>query len=302
MTRRWKIFLKAVGIALGIGLLPLFAEITEIHLAYTANLNGNLETCHCGGNNLGGMVQLKATIDSLSRRYPDLILVDSGDFLTTYSMPQANALMWELMSWLPFSAINPGDQEFVEGWLFFRQHLAQNSLPLVSINLKFPEDAERTTIPRYRICQRGASTIYILGVTPASAFDFIQVPEVDMLPVTTALQEYLPQIQTKADLIVLLYHDSYRHAQELLHQFPQIHVMIAGHSQEKGIIQTGNQVVLQPGTDGEYLGLLTIILKDGTIEYQNRFIPVSPQFGEDQGVKKRVETFYQHLEKEDIVH
>ncbi len=273
-----------------------------IHLAYTANLNGNLETCHCGGNNLGGMVQLKAAVDSLFRRYPDLILLDTGDFLTTYSMPEVNQLMWRLLHQLPFAAISPGDQEFVEGWKFFREHIRTNSLPLVNSNLIFPERDSLPSLQRSLILKSQGYRIAILGIVPRDAFEFISVPELRTLPVDSILQVQLEKLPRPIDLVVLLLHDSYRHCTRLFRQFPEIDIIIAGHTQEQGEIRLGKHIVVQPGVDGEYIGLLTIHPESGTDRYENRFIPVSPDFGEDREFKKLVEILYQQLEQQKTTH
>ncbi len=268
-----------------------------IHLAYTSNLNCNLETCHCGGNDLGGMVQLLNAVDSLRARYPDLILVDSGDFLNTYTLPLANEVMIELMAAAKYDFLNTGDQEFVEGKDFLLSRARQFKLPLISATIVKRKTGE-SLFPAYQIVHRKGIRTAILGVVPPQSFDFIEEPTIRIRKIVPVLRQILPEITAHSDIVVLLLHAGRWTADSLLKQFPELDVVICGHTQEKFVRKVGEKYLVQAGQDGEYLGLLTLEKqKNGGFKISNQFLPVGPEYKENQWARERVNQYYKSLMK-----
>ncbi|MEJ2636065.1 MAG: hypothetical protein P8184_12330 [Calditrichia bacterium] len=279
---------------LGLLLLVSSLQAQTIFLAYTANLNGTLESCHCQGNTLGGMVQLGSAVDSLRLEHPDLILVDSGDFLNSYTLPGANSLMWEFMSSLKYDAISPGDQEFVEGQDFIRKKSRQYPLQLVSCNIVDRQKAKAEFMP-YRIIERNSLKIGIIGVVYSSAFDFIDEPGITIAPASEALEQTITDIKNKCDILVLLCHAGYEDGMKLAEDIPALDVIITGHTQRKESRMPGKQIVLQPGVDGEYIGFLQITKENGQIIYKNQFRPVNESLGKKEIFQKNVDQYYRKL-------
>lgn len=279
----------------GLGTHPLYSQ--TIHLAYTANLNCNLEACHCENNDLGGMVQLRAVVDSLRESYPGLILLDSGDFLNTYTLKEADSLMWELMHDLRYNAIAPGDQEFVEGIRFIKQQEEKFPLPFISSNI-FDKESNRLLYPPVYEVEKSGIRIVVIGVTEPVSFEFIEEPAIRVLPVKEQIRKQVNRWKGKADLFVLLYHADFRRAEALAAEFPQIAVIISGHSQEKVEIARGRQIILQPGVDGEYLGLLEISRVGQKFRFKNRFIPVNSEYGVNRLFESKVKAYYEMMNRE----
>ncbi len=265
-----------------------------VHLAYTANLNANLEACDCGGEEIGGMLRLANAVDSLRRQNPGLVLLDTGDFLNTYLLTKADSLMWRFMQQLRFTAVGVGDQEFVEGKDFLEQRTGPEALPLVNCNIT-DRKSGRLLFKPFKIAERNGLRIGITGVVPPQAFSFIAAPAVRILPVKQSLQKVMRELTEKTDLVVLLFHGSYREAAGIGEQFPGIRLVIAGHSQEKFSRQQPRQIVVQPGVDGEYLGLLTATRSGNRWRLKNDFLPVTPRFGENASFKKAVENYFREL-------
>ncbi len=269
----------------------------SIHLAYTSNLNCNLETCHCGGNDLGGMVQLLNAVDSLRARYSDLILLDSGDFLNTYTLPLANEVMIELVAAAKYDVLNAGDQEFVEGIDFLLPRVKRFNLPMISASIVRRESRKRL-FPAYRILQRNGLRVAIVGVVPPQSFDFIEEPAVHIRQLTPVLKKILPEITEKSDLVVLLLHAGDWAAEPLLQTFPELNVVICGHTQEKVSRRYRGKLIVQAGQDGEYLGLLTVDKKKGGgFKISNQFMPVGPEYKENRWARERVNQYYESLKE-----
>lgn len=286
-----------LGILL-VAFAPVAGHTGDVHIAYTSNLNGNLEDCQCDNQHLGGMVQLAAAIDSLRQAYPDLILLDSGDFLNTYSIPGADSLMWRLVKQMRYDAIAIGDQEFVEGLTFFRHFALKWPLPLISANLTIPK-MPANLFPAVKLFKRNGIKIAVISITPPEAFLLISVPGMRIADPMERIREELARMRADADVLLLLYHDSYRHCRAVLQTFPQIDLIIAGHTQEKAAVRSSGRLILQPGMDGEYLGLVTIHQNDQKLTFRNRFIAVTPKFGKNPEVQRQVGHFFLNLKQKE---
>lgn len=266
----------------------------QLHIAYTGNLNCNLEACDCGGNVQGGMVRLAQAIDSLKHRHPDLILLDSGDFFNSYTLPRADSLMWEFMLMLKFDAITPGDQEYVEGIEFLNSFQGKNKLPLISANI-FEKNDQLPAFEPFRIIHRDGLRIGITGITLPESFSFISEPALLVKPWQDWVQKALEQMNHSTDLNILLLHGGYREGIKIAGIFPEFQIIIAGHTQEQAYWEKKNQVVVQSGVDGEILGLLEIEIAGGTTCFRNQFLPVGAGYGENLKFKQKVDGYYQSL-------
>lgn len=276
--------------------LTVSSPAQTLHFAYTANLNCNLEACNCGNENLGGMVRLATVVDSLRKKYPDLILVDSGDFLNTYLLTKADSLMWYFMAKVNFDAVGVGDQEYVEGSSFLLAQQKQFPLPLVNCNILTAE-TERSAFARYKIIRRENVKIGIVAVIFPESFEFILEKSIRILPAVESLGKLVPELKAKTDLLILLCHGGFDKTRAVAQAFPEIPVLLAGHSQEKREAILPGQVVVQPGVDGEYLGFLVIENKAGRWSFRNHFIPVNPVFPENRDFRLKVDEYYRQLKE-----
>ena len=275
--------------------LRLFLPAQTIHIAYTGNLNCSLEACKCDGKYLGGIIQLANTIGSLKRKYPDLILLDSGDFLNTYPIMEANSLMIELISLLNYDAVSIGDQEYVEGDRFLYDHLEQYNIPAVCSNL-YDRVTEELIYQPFKIINVGNVKIGIIGLIEEKSFSFIEMEGIKIYPIDSSLNDILNRITAQTDVILVLYHASFRNGLNLIKTFPQIDICICGHTQEVYEEQIGNKIVVQPGVDAEHLGLLEINFENEGKNYTNRFYPVNSVFGENLKFRKKSRSVFKFSE------
>lgn len=267
-----------------------------IHIAYTGNLNCNLEACDCENNDLGGIIQLASAIDSMRKKYPDLILLDSGDFLKTYPLAEANRLMMEFMHHINYDAIGVGEQEYVDGESFLLSNLLRFPLPLISSNIHDQKD-KTWVYTDSKILKRKGKNIGILGVVFESSFDYIVKPNVDIRSVEDQIAKTLEKLRDKVDLLVLLCHGSYRDGLVLAQQYQDIHVFICGHTQEKYQQIFDNYIVVQPGVDGEYLGIIEIQFDSENLIFKNNFYPVNPRYGQNRIFKEKVDNYFKQFEQ-----
>ncbi len=276
-------------------LLTIFPQkITgqPLYIAYTTNLNCNLEACYCGGNQLGGMIQLVGAIDSLRNSHPDLILMDSGDFLNSYPLTEGNHLMIDLMKDFRYDAIGLGEQEYIEGAPFLINAYLNTGIPLISANIRIQSE-KLNQFPPYLIQERGKKKVGIISILFPEVYDPFFSSNVEVESPISLMENYLNKLRPAVDLLVLLCHGSYDSGKKMAEKFPQIDVVIAGHTQERKAIQKNNQMIVQAGRDGEYLGFITINWSEDEKQISNVFLPVDLRYGINYSMKNKIDQYYQ---------
>jgi 2',3'-cyclic-nucleotide 2'-phosphodiesterase (5'-nucleotidase family) len=279
-----------------LGILQLVSA-QRLIIIYTSNVNCNLEACDCETTRLGGMVYLAQHLDSLRNNHPELILVDSGDFFNSYSLPQVNTIMWDFIYRLQYDAIGLGDQEFVEGTKFLNSLLSTLTLPFVGSNLSI-KNRSLSEVNEFVVVNRNILKIGILGVILPSSFSFIRPDQLFFDPPESQVAKTLDKLKTVTQFNILLVHGSFQTGIYFAEKFPEIQVVIAGHSQEKESLQKGNQFITQAGYDGQYLGFLEVKISEEKIDYTNRFLPVHSKLGENPDFRKKIDEYYFKMDKE----
>jgi 2',3'-cyclic-nucleotide 2'-phosphodiesterase (5'-nucleotidase family) len=256
----------------------------EIHIAYTGNLNGALQDCNCGGVLVGGMTRIITLIDSLRQIYPDLLLLDGGDAFFSYSLPEANRAMQQLMAIAKYDAINIGDQELVESVGF----LSESDLPYLSANLIFPQQPGRT-LPEKTISVSGKQ-INIVAYTDPEAFSFIKPDDIAFRKI-----EFNKQKNRQSLLNILLFHGDFDRAKQFADSLKAFDIVIMGHNQSQTDSLWHNTIFLESGFEGEYLGVLTVKMSGDSLLYKNEWIPVTEDVPADSAAQKIADDYMQTL-------
>lgn len=293
LIKKW--YFAAMALLFASGCSAQNPDIAAIHIVYTSNLNGALRDCNCGGAVVGGMTRTLTLIDSLRREHPDLLLLDSGDALLSYPLPEANRTMLQLLSIAKYDALNIGDQEFVESADFiFRETAAlQLDLPHLSGNLDW-KSGENAQLPGIVTTDVNRLKINIYGVINPAVFEFISVPEIRVNdPAAKAADWPLDE----SALQILLYHGSFENAAAFVGQHPGIAAVILGHNQTQRETVEKGTIFLETGFEGEYLGHLEISRKAGEWQFNNEFIPVLADVPPHPVAHPIVENYFRQLLK-----
>jgi 2',3'-cyclic-nucleotide 2'-phosphodiesterase (5'-nucleotidase family) len=267
----------------------------KIYLAYSGNLNCNLQACNCGGNNLGGMIQFANIVDSFRTDYPNLLLLDSGDFLRTYPLEDANRLMIELMYLMKYDAIGLGEQEYVDGKDFLFAELKRFPLPVISSNIVNASDSQ-LVFKSYIKKEVESLRIVIFSLIQSNSFDFILKPDIHIMDDEVEIREIIKNALPVADIYILLFHGSHREGLKIARNYPELSVIICGHTQEQYVEIIGNQIIVQPGVDAEYLGFLEIDKTKKGLQFHHTFYPVSPYYGKNEFFQEKVDKYFREIE------
>ncbi|MFQ5583513.1 MAG: hypothetical protein ACE5GL_03655 [Calditrichia bacterium] len=270
----------------------------EIHIVYTSNLNCQFDDCKCGGNLVGGFTRIATLFDSIKTAHPNnLILLDGGDFMSSYPLADANKVMLQIMTQGNYDAQIFGDQEFVEGenFIFGITRDLTVKLPFVTTNLLLPGNIKKK-IPRVKMVIVMGIKIAIMGVIHPEAFDFIQTTPMLTEPISSVTTLAL-EISGESDIQILLFHGSWTNAQKMVEKNPWIDVVVMSHNQLKEFRKTGNTAFVESGVDGEYIGYLTLEIGRNSLKFSNQFIPVTANIQENKTIKDIAKKYYDNLDK-----
>lgn len=221
---------------------------TRIVLMHTNDIHGQLQP----RNGVGGMAQIATIIRSAK---PDLVL-DAGDLFTgTFLSDEFKGVPTiEAMNRIGYAAGAVGNHEFDYGQAALRMRLREAKFPLLSANLQTPI----AEIKKYTVVNAKGIRIGIIGLTTEDVKTKSHprnVAGVTVLDTLKALEQILPEVRNKSDLIIAAVHLEDDEEKRIASAFPEIRLIIGGHTHEKfGPYWLGQTVVAKTGSSGRNVG------------------------------------------------
>ncbi len=276
----------------------------NIILLYTNSTNGRIDYCHCKSDPNGGVVKRASVYSRIRRENPGAFFFDTGDFLTFDRDDLLAKYMVRAYELLRYDAITPGDQEFTIGIESF--YSLASSLPLVCGNLTFKNaGAAPGSLQRYRIIERDGVKAGVIGTIARDTFEFHdQVTRSRALVQDQAAEiaKDLAAIKSRGvDIVVLLSHSGLEKDISLAARFPELDVIIGGHSQNllDPPRMVGKTLVVQAGMNGSHIGRLEIVRKGGrNVRYVNSFlVPDDRSPEDDPAIRSLIRQYQRESEK-----
>ncbi|MFQ6676063.1 MAG: multiheme c-type cytochrome [Fidelibacterota bacterium] len=255
--------LAAVVLFLSPVTLPA-AGSTEIFILHTNNTNGALENCLCPGKSYGSLEKRAVFVRDWLREHPNTVMVDAGDFLSATGNTLKDSIAFRAYELMDYDAVGLGDQEFFRGVGFISRLIEESRLPFVSSNLEKPAMAN---VSREIVVTREGIRFGILSLMDPDVFRLYPPHVSDSVAVSPpldVLREGLAGLRDRTDVVILLSHLGIDRDREVAREFPEIDVIVGGHTQTvmEEPERIGNTVIVQAGKDGYYVGRLKLILND----------------------------------------
>ena len=260
---------------------PLFnIKAAPLYLIYTSNINGFLQNCGCGTEPLGGISRIKYLIDTFKTKHPDVLLIDGGDYFNSYPFPALNEAMFKVLKLMDYDVLVPGDQEFVEGSLFFGR-LSKNygdNFLLTNANSDFSK------VSYHQIAQQ---KVVFYGLLSEKVFEFIDKPA-DLL--LSSLFSLPRENKMTRGLHVVVIHGYLSDAQIFAQKFNDIDLILIAHDQHRGIWKTSETTIIGNGSDSEYI---SVIQADYDQQWKISVdqIKISERMPEDKDVLEIIENY-----------
>jgi 5'-nucleotidase len=231
----------------------------------------------------GGFARRAELINQVRTEEEEVLLLDCGDIFqgTPYFNIYKGKLEIDLMNKMKYDAATLGNHEFDNGVEALAVNVKRAQFPFICSNYDFTETPLKgETIP-YKIIQKGAVKVGIIGlgielaglVNPKS---YEQSQYHDPIEVGNQLAKTLKQ-EKACDLVIALSHLGYRYSDSkvsdvmVAQNSKNIDIILGGHThtfmEQPDMVKNldGNEVVVnQAGWGGMYLGRLDLEMKPGS--------------------------------------
>lgn len=277
----------------------------ELTLVYTNSLNGRIDTCDCPANPRGGLIKRGTALKELRRNNPNMLLFESGDFITYEPDSLGSKYVVLAMKRLGYDAFSLGDQEFTLGVLHARK--IADELPVVCNNVMIKNgNSWSSPFPRHRIVERPGVKIGIIGVMGKGVFEYYP----DSIKKSVRIGDEVSEIRKDvaslkrkgATMIVLLSHMGMDRDKELQPKLDGVHVIVGGHTQN--LIANpeirSNSIIVQAGADGAHIGVLKLRFEQGKITgFSNSFIlPTNESTRDDPEIRKLIADYRKEVKEQ----
>lgn len=271
----------------------------ELAIFFTNSTNGYLESCDCPTHPYGGLVRRETYLKQQRQKYSNNISFDSGDLLPPYSSDNLVDCILKIYELLNYDAVALGDQELSNEK--FIKVMDNYKIPFLSSNMNYCEgDVCKFLTAHEKIIEKNNLKIKILSITHPDVF--VLYPEkitekLKILPV----EDILENGKGDSDLLILISHSGSDIDKTIAEKFPDIDVIIGGHSQtllEKPV-KVGKTFIVQAGPDAQNIGKL--ILKFGenkkiqSFEYE--ITPLTKDIPDDPQVRNLINEYKQKTKK-----
>jgi len=231
----------------------------SITIYFTTKNNGVLKDCECAEKCQGGLPERATLFREFRQRNQQALFLDAGDFLTTIGRQRKDEYVIQAYEKLEYDAIAIGDQEFRNGWNFFKYKTFASNLPLICANLRekvgLPHLVEPFVIKEINGCRIG-----IVGIISTGVFEYIPktaYADLEILPFFNELKKVVAELLNKSDLIIVLAHLKDEEIQQVAQNISGIDIIIQGHRADYDppiAAQIDDKFLINAGVEGAYVG------------------------------------------------
>jgi len=242
-------FIFVLGLA-----CPLISE--EIVLIHSNDIHGVFKPYKINIDEkerlVGGMEAASHYLNEIRAREKNVLVIEKGDLLTGTLAAEieykgvVGGAMIEFLNRLGYDIWCLGNHDFDKGQpnALGLTKLAQ--FPTVMANIVYKKSGKLFWKKPYRILKIGRLKVGIIAVMEENFLVEVQkenVEGLDVLPVITTLKSYIPRLDKKTDLIVVLSHGWFEQGVQIAESVPGIDIVLA--AAEDGKFKEVNGVLVQ---------------------------------------------------------
>jgi 2',3'-cyclic-nucleotide 2'-phosphodiesterase (5'-nucleotidase family) len=270
------------------------ARADDLTVVFSSDLLGKVRSCGCVIEDMGGLGRWATFTGRIRESVDNLVVVDAGDaFGPELSFTQKEAeLAFDAMNVVGLDAFTPGETEFVFGLPFLLEVASRAKFAIVAANIVDPVTGKGIFGEPYVIkTLKGGLRVAITGVLDdAIRFPaYIDASKFRVLPAIETVKKLVPEIETKADFLIVLSHMGMERSLELARQVGDFDLVVVGHGKPvvKQLEKQGKSIMLATGGSGQYMGRIDLSLSAaGAIdEGQMKLLPLDDSIPLNQEVK-----------------
>ncbi len=230
--------------------------ITDLHgqkfsILFTGSANGTIENCLCPDLPLGGLEKRAQFVETYRKKHPDVLLLDTGDNFIDYLPQEVSDIVTTAFVLTDFDLISLGDQD-----------IAYGTEDYLKLDALISELAEPVLI------NKGGINFSILPILHKKTTRFHRegtFDNYDLDDLDGKISAWLKKDAPANTLHILLSHSGYDSDRQLAEKFPQIDLIIGGHSQTviDKISKSDSVPIVHAGANAGYIGELRYRLRRG---------------------------------------
>lgn len=267
---------------------PAYAN--EITIIYSGTTHAMLYPCSCPIEPDGGIARRAALVKELRKKYPNSLLLDSGNFfagglldeytLNTQLDMQRTDVNLKAMELMKYDAVGIGVDEFNFGREFFNEKISKTKLNFLSCNIQ-----AKNVLP-YIIKEVSGIKVGIIAVT--SPFAKQKAVGLNIAEPKPAVAAAVTDLKRKGiGTIIILSSLNENENLNLINGVSGIDILIEGfgRTKEEPFSKIGNTLILRPSWQGRRLGRAVLTLKDNKIVGQKiEELRLSDKIHDDLGI------------------
>ncbi len=243
-------------------------EPASIEIFFTAQTRGRLTHCGCFSGQYGGLARLGTAL--ANRPAGERFGVDVGDALEGSEDFQIMKHRQVLKTYagLGYAALNAGAREAALPVARLRALAAESPVPFISANLR-DRATGASALKGWTITERAGRRIALVGVVDPRALPEGPGAGLEIEPMETCLARILPELKTKADVLVLLAYADEAALTALAGRFYEFAAVLGGNVRQPAqqLLRENRSLVYYTGNDAKSYGRLELrIARDGTVE------------------------------------
>lgn len=241
---------------------------------YEYNINGEDRI-------VGGMEAVSHYLNKIKAEEKNVLVIEKGDLLTGTLAAEVEykgvvgGMMMEFLNRLDFDIWCFGNHDFDKGQKNALDLSEMAKFPTVMANIVYKENGELLPVKPYHIFKIGGLRVGIIAVMEERFLIEVEkekVKDLDVLPVVPTLNSYVPELDERTDLIVVLSHGWFNEGVRIARNVPGIDIVLA--AAEDGKFEEVNGVLVQSIRGHQKtLGYIKAEIKnDGIVSYKQDLI------------------------------
>ena len=279
----------------------------KIAIMATANLQSHIVSYEAGSNRemitVGGLDRIASAARQVRNEVDGALLLSSGNDVlgSFYRIFQGEPEM-RGMSLAGYEVVTPGNHEFDYGVDVYANALSFAKFDVVSANLIVDDAGVSSRIRPYVIKEIAGIRIGIFGMMTPDFSLLCDPPgggvRVDG-EIVSITQRLVDELKTEnCELIIGLTHIGFAFSSEIARKVNGINIIVDGYDRDYIHETIKDTIIIQNGSDGEYLGALSFTFKDGHILNPVwKRILIDSQVGSNPEIKKLMEGYMAEYEE-----
>jgi len=292
--------------------LSVFAGPNHLVIFHMNDTHGHVWGTDDGGGFARAATLINQAREEVAKEGGEVLFLHAGDVNT--GIPESDQLDavpdFLVLHYMGLDAMVLGNHEFDKPFEVLEKQYKVAQFPFLGANF-VNEKSERPVFEPYVIKDYGEFSVGIIGLVTeqTNVLEPIYLGENTIIDAEETLIKYLPIVQEKADIVVVLGHLGYHvdgerpnlsveftTSDELAENVSGIDIIIDGHSHT--LLETpvviNNVILAQAGEKAKNIGRIDLWIDGGRIvDWSGEVIPLTADIPEDPFIKMFADAFYQ---------